>query len=89
MRRAARKDLNHNEVADVYRAHGWSVAETYQLGNGFPDLVVAKDGVTRLIEIKDRRGTLTMAELTFAAQWRGECVVIRSVDEAIADANHG
>lgn len=44
MRRAAKRDANHNAVADTFRALGCSVFETDRVGEGFPDLVVGMQG---------------------------------------------
>lgn len=48
-----RVDSNHWEVCRAFRQLGWCVASTADLGGGFPDVVVAKRGVLRLIEVKD------------------------------------
>lgn len=88
MRRAAKKDTNHNAIRDALIDVGYLVAETHQLGSGFPDLAVAgidrKIGQRRvwLIEVKDRAGKLTPDEATFHAQWDGYVAVVRTVDEA-------
>lgn len=87
-RRAAKKDRNHNTIAAALRDVGYLVAETHQLGGGFPDLVCR--GVDRrtgrretwLIEVKERAGTLTPAEATFHAAWGDGVAIVRSVDEA-------
>lgn len=88
MRRAAKKDANHNEIAQALRDVGYLVAETHQIGQGFPDLVCA--GVHRrtgyrgtwLIEIKSDDGTLTPDEIKFHEQWADYVYVIRTKDEA-------
>lgn len=88
MRRAARKDLNHNTIAAALRDVGYRVHETHQLGSGFPDLVVS--GIDRragqrriwLVEVKDARGALTPDEQAFHAAWAGDVAIVRSVDEA-------
>lgn len=88
MRRAARKDSNHNTIAQALRDVGYRVAETHQLGAGFPDLTVG--GINRttgqqqiwLLEVKDATGKLTPAEQAFHREWIGYVHVIRTVDEA-------
>lgn len=87
MRRAARKDRNHNAVRDVYAGCGWSVRDTHQVGKGFPDILVAKHGYTKGIEVKFGNEPLTPAEELFHEYWQGEITIIRSVEEAIADAS--
>lgn len=56
MRRAARTDANHAEIMKEFRAYGFRVRDTSQLGDGFPDLVVYRrsHGVL-LVEVKDGR----------------------------------
>lgn len=88
MRRAAKKDVNHNTIAAALRDVGYLVWETHQLGGGYPDLNVA--GIDRatgqqrvwLVEVKDRGGTLTADEAAFHLQWRGFVHIVRSVDDA-------
>jgi hypothetical protein len=88
MRRAAKKDTNHNLIANALRDVGYRVAETHQLGSGFPDLTIA--GVNRttgqpciwLIEVKDKTGKLTPDEQTFHAEWVGYVHIVRTIDEA-------
>lgn len=88
MRRAAKKDANHNQIAAALRDVGYLVHETHQLGAGFPDLVVAgidrRSGLRRiwLIEVKDIRGTLTPDEAAFHAEWDGYIDIVRTVDDA-------
>ena len=90
MRRAARRDDNHDEIADTFRALGCSVFETDRVGEGFPDLVVGLLGVSHLIEVKNpqthygRKG-LNAGQSAFAASWRGSPItVITSALEAEA-----
>lgn len=88
MRRIAKKDANHNQIAAALRDVGYLVHETHQLGAGFPDLVVAgidrRTGLRRiwLIEVKDIRGALTPDEAAFHAMWGDYVAIVRTVDEA-------
>lgn len=61
-RRAAKKDLNHNEIVFELRLRGMIVAETYQLGGGFPDILVKVGDKFVPIEIKGEGGKLTPDE---------------------------
>lgn len=92
MRRAARKDDNHNEIVATFRALGCGWADTYQLGGGFPDGVAEINTQTVLVEIKDgakppSARKLTPDEAKFHASWRGRMVVIESVDDVIRLVN--
>jgi hypothetical protein len=92
VRRRARVDANHAAVVQALRACGWLVWDTSGLGGGFPDVVVARAGVLRLVEIKDgrlspSRRTLTPAEAachTAMAAAGVPVVVVASVAEAVA-----
>ena len=90
MRRAAKRDANHEPIADVFRQLGCSVFETDRVGEGFPDLVVGPLGASHLVEVKNpathygRQG-LNGRQSAFAAAWRGSPItVITSEDEATA-----
>lgn len=86
-------DANHAEIVAAFRRLGYSVADTSRLGNGFPDLVVAKAGRTVLVEVKDgdkppSARKLTTAEREFKATWKGEYRIVESVDDVLAMAVH-
>lgn len=88
MRKRAKKDTNHNEIVRALADVGYLVAETHQIGAGFPDAVCAgvdrRTGMRRvwLLEIKHGRGRLTPDERTFHAQWGEHVNVVHSIDEA-------
>lgn len=81
-----RTDDNHSSIATLFRQLGCSVADTSQLGAGFPDLVVGHRGRNLLVEVKDgnkwlSRQKLTAAEAEFHDAWRGQvCVVTSAAD---------
>lgn len=50
---AHRRDDNHHEITDALTAAGWLVADTSQVGNGFPDLIAIRHGLVEFIEVKD------------------------------------
>lgn len=77
-----RRDANHAEIRDAFRALGASVADTADLGDGFPDLVVGWRGCNYLVEIKTRTGKLTPDEVKFFDAWKGQAVIVRTVDDA-------
>lgn len=88
MRRIARTDSNHTEVINAFRQLGWSVYSTHQLGGGFPDIVVAKNSFTALVEVKDgnkppSKRQLTPDEKIFHENWQGEIVIIESLDDIL------
>lgn len=83
MRRAAKVDKNQREIVEALRAAGCSVVITSHVGAGFPDIVVGRAGATYLLEIKGKRGKLTKPQVKFFDEWRGNAVVVRTVDEAL------
>lgn len=92
MRRAAKIDANQPAIVKALRAIGCDVMVLSAVGDGCPDLLVTAPIFPRrtmLIEIKDgakppsERG-LTMDQVEFHREWRGEIHVVKSVDEATA-----
>lgn len=84
MRRAARKDANHNEICDALRAVGCSVLDLSRLGCDAPDCLVGNGETNTLLEIKTTKGKLSPGQETFFQTWQGPKAVVRSIDEALA-----
>ena len=92
VRRRARVDANHSEVRSALRAAGWTVVDCARIGAGFPDLIIARRGVIRMVEIKDGAKVksaqkLTEDEVQFHALMAAAGVtvsVVTSVEEALA-----
>ena len=87
MFRAAKKDVNHNEIADIFKKNGWSVLDVSQLKKCC-DMFIAKRGRTIAVEVKDgakppSARKLTDGELIFARNWNGEYRVITTEQEAL------
>ena len=87
VRRAARKDANHQSVSDYLSALGWSVLDLSRAGFGVPDLAVSKPGFCCLVEVKD--GTkppserkLTPEQQEIRARWQGPYVIALSGEDA-------
>lgn len=92
MRRAAKKDDNHNVIVAAFRSLGCGWFDTYQLGGGFPDGVAEINALTVLVEIKDgakrpSERKLTPAEAVFHAEWRGPLVIVETVDDVLRLVN--
>lgn len=88
MRRRAKLDRNHNQIADVLRDCGCSVQSLAAVGDGVPDLLVGRQGVNYLIEIKNpqqepRKRKLTRHQVEFFERWRGHCLKVQTVEEAL------
>lgn len=87
MRRAARVDANQPEIVNALRQAGASVAMTYMIGEGFPDIVVGFRGENYLMEIKDgdkppSKRKLTDDELKWHEEWRGRVDIVECVEDA-------
>jgi hypothetical protein len=79
-----RADTNQPAIVTAMRQTGYTVHHTYELGKGFPDLLVSGGRLgdrNVLVEVKGERGTLTPQEEAFFREWPGEKYVVRSVDE--------
>lgn len=83
MRRAAKTDLNQQEIVNALRQIGCSVAVTSSLGNGFCDLCVGYRGRNLLVEVKSPGGRLTDDQVKFRDNWKGQYSVVESIAEAV------
>lgn len=77
-------DANQAVIVAALRAYGFAVAHTYEVGGGFPDLVIALRGWLGLVEIKDGSKPpcarkLTPDEARFHALWPTKIYIIESV----------
>lgn len=80
--RAKRVDTTHGAIRDYLRARGWAVRSTAVVGDDFPDLVVARRGMTALIECKSPGERMSPGQTEFIRGWPGVAVVARSGEEA-------
>lgn len=89
MRARGRTDLNQSAIVAELREQGFSVAVTSSIGNDFPDLIVGRNGLDRLVEVKNSvAGILSDGQLLFAANWKGAPVIIaRSTEDVIKAFN--
>ena len=69
---AKKVDKNQKDVVKALRDNGADVYLLHMVGSGIPDLLVAYQGHTILIEVKDGPDkTFTKDQLTFIAGWKG------------------
>ncbi len=71
-----RRDGNHKEIKEELEKYGFSVHDAANLGDSFPDLVVAFQGITGLIEVKDgskvpSKRKLSEGQIEFQQRWKG------------------
>lgn len=79
-----RRDSNQQDVVGWYRDLGCTVIDCADLALGHPDLLIGCAGITGLAEVKSEDGTLTGAQQTFLAGWRGGAVaIVRAQDDVI------
>lgn len=88
-RRRARTDANHSAVIGALRACGATVQDLSAVGDGCPDLLVGHRGRNFAIEVKDGSKAPSARKLTedqerWHRDWRGQVVVVNSIEEAIA-----
>jgi prenyltransferase beta subunit len=87
-----RLDLNHTKIMRMLESAYFSVCDLSMVGNDCPDLLVAKNGVDRLVEIKTpspgrmkHDQQLSEGQKDFQASWRGAPVIVaHSIEEILA-----
>jgi len=82
MRRAARTDGNHKQMVEAFRSLGCSVKSLASTGEGVPDLLLAIQGNTWLVEVKMPKGKPTEDQIEFAKHWQGKIAIARNFEEA-------
>ena len=89
MRRAAKKDMNHNDIAEALIEAGCSVLDLSRVGNGCPDMLVGVRSENILLEVKRPKakgqtaGKLEKTQEAFFALWRGTVYAVHSPEEAL------
>lgn len=51
-RRQHRHDSHQTQIVAELRACGFSVRDTSMIGDDFPDLIIGKNGMDRIVELK-------------------------------------
>lgn len=80
-RTAAKRDANEREIMDALIAAGATVVQLSD--KGAPDLLVGLHGINYLIEVKERKGKLTPAQVALHDDWRGQIAVARTMEDAL------
>ena len=83
--RKAKVDKNQPDVVKEFRKLGFSVLHIHQIKNA-ADLVVSKENITALIEVKDgslcpSARKLTKGEWDFMQAWQGLYYICESIEE--------
>ncbi len=82
--RAARTDTNQTAIVEALRAAGAFVQSLATVGDGCPDLLVAKGRKWLVMEIKHEGGKLRTKQQDWAAKCGAPVPIVRSPDEALA-----
>jgi hypothetical protein len=84
MRRAARRDANHQEIVREFRRLGYSVLDLATVGGGIPDALIWKGkNQAALVEIKTEKGRLKANQKAFSETWPGPVFTCRSIEEVL------
>lgn len=88
MRKYARLDANHKDIVNVLKQCGCTVLSLASVGNGCPDLLIARNGKMALIEVKDgnkppSERRLTPMEGEFIKNWNAPVYIVKNTDEAL------
>lgn len=78
---ANKRDRNEREIIRTLIAAG---ATVYQLDQPC-DLLVGYHGINKLIEVKDKGGSLTDDQVKFRAEWEGQYTVVWTSDDALRE----
>jgi len=89
MRLRARVDRNQKSIVTVLRQLGATVQSLSPIGSGCPDILAGYLGKNVLMEIKDgslppSERRLTPDEAKWISLWRGQVVIVESIEEACA-----
>ncbi|PJN96415.1 hypothetical protein CNY89_02650 [Amaricoccus sp. HAR-UPW-R2A-40] len=89
MRRAAKVDANQAAIVNALRRAGASVQPLHAVGAGCPDLLVGYRGQNLMVEVKDggkppSARKLTPDQADWHDAWRGQVIVVKDVDQALA-----
>jgi hypothetical protein len=83
MRRAARVDANHLDIAHALRQAGVHVTSLAAVGNGVPDLLLSFRGRWFVAEVKDgeKNWILTSQQKDFIASAKADVLLLTCVDD--------
>lgn len=93
MRRAAKKDARHAEMVADLRKMGFSVIDISRVGDDCPDLLVGRQGLDLIAEVKTRLTKhkivsptqyLTDGQRGLHARWRGSPIFATFTAEEVA-----
>jgi hypothetical protein len=83
MRHTHRVDGNQLDIIAALNRAGCSTQSLTTIGNGCPDLLVARAGQMWLLELK-ADSELAKSQIAWINAWNAKVHVVRSIDEALA-----
>lgn len=81
-----RVDSNQKEIVNDLRKLGFSVFITKTLTKDFPDLVIGRNRITALVEIKSEEGGLSEGQEKFRKEWKGSQIIVAKTTEDVLTA---
>jgi hypothetical protein len=88
-------DANQPEIVKAFRQLGCEVAITSRLGQGFPDLIVGKPKLRKMLMVEIKDGAkppsarkLTEDEQKFRDAWAGSYAVVESIPDVVRVVNY-
>jgi hypothetical protein len=79
-RRAAKRDASERPIVDALRKYGFSVTHL-SIPNG-PDLLLGKDGISRVAESKTGKRNLRLKQSEWWRSFRGNrLIVLREIEQ--------
>jgi hypothetical protein len=82
MRHTHRVDGNQFDIVAALNRAGCSTQSLTSIGNGCPDLLVARAGQMWLLELK-ADSELAQAQIAWINAWNAKVHVVRNIDEAL------
>ena len=79
----AKTDSNQADIVKALRKAGCSVQSLHDVGRGVPDLLVGRNGVNYLLEVKSEDGKLTPVQDIWHKKWRGQALIVRNPKDAL------
>lgn len=76
-----KRDSNHADVKRWFEQLYCKVADTADLGDSFPDLVVSRRGITWLIEVKQLGKKLKKGQADFMDGWPGGYAIVATMSD--------
>src|SRR5271170_7894282 len=98
---ASRKDLAHAQIKADLEGAGFAVLDLSSVGAGCPDLLIARNGVCALVELKTLKYLPKLAktpiktaldhrrqsQIDFASSWTGPIITAFTASQVVYDFN--